>query len=543
MADLGAVLRKTIDGLPNATPELRAKVYEKARAAILRQIENANPPLADDVVAVRTAALEDAIEATEAHYLAVDGVDAVPEPLGSPLPVPPPAAAAEPPRAPRETEGRPPFRSLATPATPADPIPRMPRADAEFARAPAPSPSAERRVEPDRGARPERREPRLGLPDSGIRSIEPEEGGLDIPGADTSAPRYAPSRPPRPKKSRAPLFAGVAALALIALGAGGYLYRGEIETLIGGETGSAANTATPAATPSASSPDVASLPSTAAPDATPGATDGGTGAAPSAAPAGASKRRFTQRLLPDGREVDEGPGAGNPNAFDEGTNVAAATPEPVVPPGAAPSPAAPPAAQTPAPPATGAKPNAASPAVSQRAMFYEERTDTQQGTQQLGNVVWSVVNEPPADDQPPEPAIRAVADVPSEKLKMTMTIRRNLDATLPASHVIELQFDVPPGFDGGQIVNVQRLALKPTEEARGEPLIGVAGKISDGFFVVALNNLDKATETNLALLGKQEWIDVPIAYATGRRALISIEKGVPGDRVFKQAMEAWAAKT
>ena len=154
-----------------------------------------------------------------------------------------------------------------------------------------------------------------------------------------------------------------------------------------------------------------------------------------------------------------------------------------------------------------------------------------------------MVEEPPIEGQPPEPAIRAVAEVPDENLTLTMTIRRNADPTLPASHVIELLFDTPAGFPGGSVATVQRLALKPTEQARGEPLIGVAGKISDGFFIIALNNLDQAVQNNLSLLESEQWIDIPIAYATGRRALVSIEKGIPGDRAFKEAIAAWDAKT
>jgi hypothetical protein len=214
-----------------------------------------------------------------------------------------------------------------------------------------------------------------------------------------------------------------------------------------------------------------------------------------------------------------------------------------------------PAAQAPVAPATTPPPaetaavqtpplgSATTPAVAQKAVFYEERSETEAGTQHGGSVVWSVVNEAPAEGQAPEPAIRAVAEVPEENIRLTLTIRRNTDATLPASHVIELMFDTPPNFPGGSVANVQRLALKPTEQARGEPLIGVAGKISDGFFIIALNNLSEAANANLDLLSKEQWIDIPIAYATGRRALMSIEKGLPGDRVFKQAIDAWAGKT
>ena len=36
-----------------------------------------------------------------------------------------------------------------------------------------------------------------------------------------------------------------------------------------------------------------------------------------------------------------------------------------------------------------------------------------------------------------------------------------------------------------------------------------------------------------------EWIDIPLGYQTGRRALITLEKGVPGERVFNEVFSAW----
>ena len=124
-----------------------------------------------------------------------------------------------------------------------------------------------------------------------------------------------------------------------------------------------------------------------------------------------------------------------------------------------------------------------------------------------------------------------------------MTIRRNADQTLPASHIIELIFLTPDGFDGGGIDNILRFAMKGSEQDAGSPLIGVPAKIADGFFLVALNDT-KADETaNLSLMRNQEWIDIPVVYKSGRRALLTMEKGIPGDKVFDEALKAWQAKT
>ena len=45
MPDYHAVLNKTLAGLPNNTPEMRSKVYEKARATIRRQLDAVQPAL------------------------------------------------------------------------------------------------------------------------------------------------------------------------------------------------------------------------------------------------------------------------------------------------------------------------------------------------------------------------------------------------------------------------------------------------------------------------------------------------------------------
>lgn len=562
MADLSAVLRKTIDALPSATPQLRAKVYDKARAAVRRQIEAANPPLAPELADARLRSLEEAIESTEAHYSAASDAAAAPAPAAPPTPAPaapvasPPAApvqharpAPPPPepvrtpvaedRLPAETASPrveaerpapPPF--LRTPPPPVRDEPRFEPAPAprvEPAQVPRVEPAAEPRrpdwmkappplVQPEVQSEPS--EPRVGeigpMAETEAVDSAPAPSGLDaIPQADMTVPGYARPRQAR-RKSAGGLVATLAILgALGVAGYAGYLYRDDLSGLFGGgQVAEAPSDSTETAQTDPAAP-----------------VDGAATAPSGEAPVDPTARQFTQRLLPDGTEVDEGPAETAANAFDEGTDVAAASridPEPAVPP---------------VPVQTQAPAAASDPAAvqgGQRAVFYEERSADRPGTQLGGNVVWSVVNEPPAAGQPAEPAIRAVAEIAENDLRMTMTIRRNADATLPASHVIELLFDTPNDFAGGEIENVQRLALKPTEQDRGQPLIGVAGKISDGFFIIALNDLDQAVENNLALLSDEEWIDIPMAYSTGQRALISLEKGTPGDEVFREALDAWA---
>lgn len=66
MADFVAVLKKTIDAQADKSPELRQRVYAKARATIEQKLVTAN---ASQAVAVRQRnLLEDAIAEVEASY-------------------------------------------------------------------------------------------------------------------------------------------------------------------------------------------------------------------------------------------------------------------------------------------------------------------------------------------------------------------------------------------------------------------------------------------------------------------------------------------
>lgn len=437
---------------------------------------------------------------------------------------------------------------------------------------------------------PSPREDDVSLP--GMSAAEADDGS-DVfandeqPAADT----FQRLRPPPRKRSYSGLIAAV--IALLVLGGGGYgiwLNKAAFGSLFGTSGGASKTVSTePLVKPAPAKPAT----ETAAAPPSPAAST----------PEPAEAAKFTQRLTPDGKETDPGP-AGGQSTIGEGESVAALTTRPATPPastatppapaattpgatppaaGTPPAPATaaanptapaagttppaagttppaaaatPPAAATPAPaagaatPAAGATPATPAPAateatvpVGQKAIFYEERTSTQQGTAEPGSIVWSLVQESPGGDLPPEPAIRAEATIPGKDIQLRMTIRRNTDQTLPASHIIEMIFLTPEGFEGGGVDNILRIAMKSSEQDAGSPLIGIPAKIADGFFLVALNDTKADQDANLTLLRGQSWIDVPVVYKTGRRALLTMEKGIPGEKVFDEALKAWATKT
>jgi hypothetical protein len=177
--------------------------------------------------------------------------------------------------------------------------------------------------------------------------------------------------------------------------------------------------------------------------------------------------------------------------------------------------------------------------IAQRVVLYDEDPSDPKGKQYVGSVIWRTEQVKATAGQQADIAVRADIDIPDRKFKMTMSFRRNTDTSLPASHTAELTFVLPPDFPGGGVGNVPGILMKSNEQARGTPLAGLAVKVTDGFFLVGLSNVDADRARNLQLLKERSWFDVPLVYVNQRRAIIAIEKGAPGERAFNDAFAAW----
>ncbi|MDX8460928.1 hypothetical protein [Mesorhizobium humile] len=603
MADFVSVLKKQLAKKDEPSFEMRKQIYDGARAVLAKKLAEYSPPLAPDVVSKQKRSLEDAISSVERDYVKrppaedplaelehiFSSIDrnknqpshsrqpAAPEPA---QPDPFKSEPFKPAPAPARTE---PSWQSAPKAEPARQIPtktepawqNTARTEPNWQTAPKAEPAWQKPPPP----MPSPRDDDVGL--AGMDAADADDGGDVFANDEQPADTFQRLRPQPPQRKRS--YGGLiaAVIALLVLAGGGYgiwLNKNAFGSLFGlGAGGSKTVSTEPLVKPAPAKP----------------ATE--TAAAPAASGTGetADTTKFTQRLTSEGKETDPGP-AGGQATIGEGESVAALTSRPPAAPATTPpvaatqTPAAPAAGATPAapatdaanptppaagapppaaaatqpaagttppaagttPPAAGTTPAAPAPAtaeatlpVGQKAIFYEERTSTQQGTAEPGSIVWSLVQESPGGDLPPEPAIRAEATIPGKNLQLRMTIRRNADQTLPASHIIEMIFLTPKDFDGGGVDGLLRIAMKSSEQDAGSPLIGLPAKIGDGFFLVALNDTKADEDANLTLLRGQAWIDVPVVYKTGRRALLTMEKGIPGEKVFDEALKAWAAKT
>jgi hypothetical protein len=197
-----------------------------------------------------------------------------------------------------------------------------------------------------------------------------------------------------------------------------------------------------------------------------------------------------------------------------------------------------PTAPAPAPAPTPA-PGAVAP-VGQRAVLYEENPGGGEQLQMfVGTAVWRTETVSPGPGQPPEVGLRIDIEIPDRRLAAVMTIRRNPDKNLPASHTIEVQFNTPNDPFGG-VATMPGVRLKTSETAQGAPLGGLVVRVMPGFFLLGLSAVDSEREQNLQLLRERAWFDVPFVYNNGRRAVLAFEKGTPGERAVNDALAAWS---
>jgi len=171
-----------------------------------------------------------------------------------------------------------------------------------------------------------------------------------------------------------------------------------------------------------------------------------------------------------------------------------------------------------------------------QAAVYNESSN--QGERHPGSVAWRI-DHIAAAGQPDELAIHGDVEIPDIRMKITIDIRRNTDKSLPASHVVEVKFALPPDVSGGKVIAAPGILMKFSEGERGAPLSGVSVKVTDGSFLFGMSGKETDRERNLQLLRERGWFDVPMVYANQHRGILAATKGFHGEDVFNEAMTAW----
>lgn len=476
MAEYYPLLAKAVAAIPNPTPEARRVVYERARKALLGQLQNLQPPIAAADLAREAEALDAAVARLESE-------------LGGK-----PAAKAAPAPGPRVTP-------RTTPSPPrAAPAPRGPSPGPSPAPPPAPNESASASAAADG--------PTLKYPGTPEAKAENRPASArDFPAEPRPATRVRLSeRPMAPQPDYGDAFVsrrlwiviGVVVLVVAAVAVAAWKLRDRPDQLVAFNK--------PAAQTAAEKNGVKNTDRVGAPAPAPEEQ----AAAPATSVASSSPPPAAPKPAPE----SAAPGA-------------AAT--------AAAAPTAPPAS---AATAKAGEANAQLPVAYRAALLVEAPEEPSKVKTYVGTVIWKLQNVSNGPGQPLATAVHADVSVPDDKLKITIDIQKNTDPSLSASHTMTIVFDVAPNSPTGGVKEISLPQLRNEDNPSGEPLKGVVVPIMDNSFLVGLTRGD-AESVNIELLKKLQWIDIPIMLDSGRIAKLTFEKNASGSRAIDDAITSW----
>ena len=184
--------------------------------------------------------------------------------------------------------------------------------------------------------------------------------------------------------------------------------------------------------------------------------------------------------------------------------------------------------------------NLAIPVARRAALLMEAPEEQSKVKTILGTVVWRVDNVSNGPDEPLSMAVRAEVDIPDANLKADMTLQKNFDSSLPASHTIKLNFSVPAGSPLANIKQVTVL-LRREDTPMGEALKGITVPVTENSFLIGLSR-GTGEASNLDLLRSREWFDIPIVLADGHIAKLTFEKGPSGRSAIDDTLASWQAR-
>jgi hypothetical protein len=154
-----------------------------------------------------------------------------------------------------------------------------------------------------------------------------------------------------------------------------------------------------------------------------------------------------------------------------------------------------------------------------------------------GTVEWSK-----GVDETGLPTLVGKATIPARNMSVDVLIRKNSDPSLPASHLMEINFSVTDSFIGGSIAGLPGVLLKNDELVQGAPLVGASARVVGNSFLFALSAAAEDTTANVNLLTSRKWMDLALIYASGKRAIITLEKDDKATALFNEVFGAWGKK-
>jgi len=482
MAEYYPLLARAVAGLPEPTREARQALYDRARGALLNQLRNLQPPVAETDIMRETEALATAAARLESEFDAKSAAGAE----SARPPSRPDAVADATPKSPAtgRSPSTPPF--FTSPRTrPVPPLPRQPgaaepQAPRNSARVEPPAPELAGVAAPTRAAVPNAQSAsQSALQPAAQRMPQLNPQLNEAAETNGSAPslklRPEMSRPyaPQPREAEAQpnmrrlwIVGAILALFVALIAVAAWKLRDRPEDLV------------------------------------------------------RQKPAQQSQVEPSGGKISERVGSAAKATDSSRTTAAVSTQD-----------AARARSEEPAP----------LPVAQRAALLVEAPEEQSKVKTYVGSVVWRLDNVSNGSGQPLGTAVRADIDIPEAKFKAAMIFQKNFDASLSASHTVTLVFTPAPDSPIGNVKEIRVPQMRALESQAGDALVGIPVPIMENSFLVGLSR-GNAEAMNLDLIKQREWVDIPMILQTNNRvAKLTFEKSATGARAIEDAVAVWKA--
>jgi hypothetical protein len=129
--------------------------------------------------------------------------------------------------------------------------------------------------------------------------------------------------------------------------------------------------------------------------------------------------------------------------------------------------------------------------------------------------------------------------IPERGLAMAMAIRRDASEDAAMTHLLEFKFSDRKGAPFEGIAEVGNIVMKQADGNRGSALAGLSIKVAPGVFLFGLSADKDDARHNAEALRSLSRLDIPVTFADGSTATISLNKGESGKSAFGAALADW----
>jgi hypothetical protein len=174
------------------------------------------------------------------------------------------------------------------------------------------------------------------------------------------------------------------------------------------------------------------------------------------------------------------------------------------------------------------------------AGLVEDRSETPQFPKvQIGSVTWTRPGANAGGAAPsagPVPVAK-VAIGPAGIIATISLCCRPAEGATITELSLDIRLDTQPPQD--PVRSLGGVEMRQTGNVQGDALVSAVSLAAPGEYRVRLSQTQADLERNMRLLLGRPWIDIPVTFASGRRAILTFTTGRIGAEIIDQALHSW----